>query len=65
MSDYRKYPNTINDRYPFNYKVIDKDELNYLIKESKCLFGRKFLKNCSVEGQNLINILKREKVIFE
>ena len=65
MSDFRKYPNTVHDKAYYNYKVIDKDELNYLIKESKCLFGRKFLKNCSVEGENLINILKREKVIFE
>ena len=35
----------IGDRMPKHYKSISEEELKYLIN-SKCLFGRKFTKEC-------------------
>ena len=38
-----------NGGVPANYSNISEEELNYLLKEAPCLFGRKFNENCTVD----------------
>ena len=55
----------IGDRMPKHYKSISEEELKYLIN-SKCLFGRKFTKECynSFVNNSYMRMLEENKEIY-
>ena len=44
---------------PYTYEMICKQEMDYLL-ESRILFARKFLSNCTVDGRDLRNYVIRK-----
>jgi hypothetical protein len=56
MDDFMVFPKSIktggHTAHAGAYEMISKEELEYLVN-SPCLFGRKFLENCTVEGESL------------
>jgi hypothetical protein len=55
MTDYKIFPKSEKSN-SYTYKMICAEEMDFLLK-SKCLFGRKFLPDCTVDDASLTDYI--------